>query len=101
MKEENVTIEELLTTVKAGFARIEGEMATKEDLRDIRNDIDQLKEGAFSKDEKENILTVIKHLDQQLEDETLGRKSITLTRGEYDDVANTVGFENRFEKIGK
>lgn len=97
MKETNVTNEELLAVVKAGFAK----MATKEDLRDIKNDIEQLKKGAFSKDEKEEVLDMVKHYNQKLEDDVLGKRDITLLRSEYDDVAKTVGFENRFEKIEK
>ena len=104
MNEKNVTNEELLATVKAGFAKMatkEDLNGVKEDLRDIRNDIEQLKAGAFSKDEKEEVLDMVKHYNQKLEDDVLGNKHITLLRSEYDDVAKTVGFENRFEKLGK
>ncbi len=105
MKEENITNEELLSFIKEGFSNIEGKMATKEEMnegfRDIRMDIKQLQEGAFSKAEKENILGVVKHFDKQLENDVLGKENITLLREEYDSVATTVGFANRFEKIGK
>ncbi len=108
MNEENITNEELLKAVKDGFAKT----ASKEDLRgmeteikDIRKDVNQLtkdvdilKEGAFTKDEKEDVLIMVENINQRLEDETLGKKSITLTRSEYDNASNTEGFENRFEK---
>ena len=104
MKEENITNEELLAAVKAGFAK----MATKEDLDEVkedisgmRMDIDQLKKGAFTEIEKESVVGMAEQANQQLEDDTKGNKNITLTRSEYDGVASTVGFENRFEKVGQ
>lgn len=69
------------------------------ELRDLRNIADKLEEGAFTKDEKEEILNMVRNIDERLEEETLGKDKITLTRGEYNGVADTVGFENRFERI--
>lgn len=91
MKDENsknVTNEELLSTINEGF-------------RDIRTDIEQLKEGALTRNEKEEVLNMVRNIDERLEEETLGKDKITLTRNEYDDVTKTVGFENKFEKVGK
>lgn len=68
---------------------------------DMRKVVDQLEEGAFSKNEKEDILGVIEYINQRLKDEVLGKQNITLERSEYDILSNTAGFENRFEKIEK
>jgi hypothetical protein len=68
-------------------------------LNDLKKVTDELYEGAFTKDEKEEVLNMVRNIDERLEEETLGKDKITLTRGEYDGVADTVGFENRFEKI--
>ena len=40
MKEENTTIENLAIMVKEGFDSIEGKMATKEDLNDLKIDME-------------------------------------------------------------
>ncbi len=105
MNEENITNEELLKAVKEGFKTLEDRVATKEEMsegfRDIRANIKELQEGAFTKNEKEEVLDMVRHYDQQLKKDALGVENITLTRAEYDNVAKTSGFENRFEKIGK
>ncbi len=51
--------------------------------------------------ETTQVLNMVRNIDERLEEETLGRDKIIFTRGEYDSVAKTSGFENRFEKIGK
>ena len=89
MAEENVTNKQLAELIQ-GFG---GE------LRDLKNLAEDLKLGAFTKDEKEDVLAVIGQINRQLEDEVLGKKSITLTREEYDCTAKNVGFVNRFETI--
>ncbi|MCP5008253.1 MAG: hypothetical protein GY941_30615 [Planctomycetes bacterium] len=76
-------------------------VSLKENVRDMRIDIKELKKGAFTKNEKDEVLNMVRNIDERLEEETLGRDKITFTRGEYDSVAKTSGFENRFEKIGK
>lgn len=71
----------------------------KVEVSDLKKIVDRLEEGAFSKDEKEDVLAMVRHINQRLEDEALGKKSITLTREEYNGIAEIAGFENKFEKI--
>lgn len=127
MKEENsknVTNEELaklinnlrgeiVTIKKTGddrillYKRLESEITDlKEEvggfrieLRDLRNIADKLENNSFSKDEKGEVLNIIKNIDERLENETLGKDKITLTRNEYNNVAEKVGFQNKFEKV--
>ena len=127
MKEENsknVTNEELaklinnlrgeiVTIKKTGddrillYKRLESEITDlKEEvggfrieLRDLRNIADKLENNSFSKDEKEEVINIIKNIDERLENETLGKDKITLTRNEYNNVAEKVGFQNKFEKV--
>lgn len=99
MKEKNITNEQLaelinnlrgeISAIKKSDAtravfyhRIESEIRSlkeeiggfRVELRDLRQVSDQLSDGAFSKDEKEDILGVIKHLNQQFEDDALGEE---------------------------
>ena len=71
------------------------------ELRDLRNIADRLEDGALTNGEKEEVLNMIRNIDKRLEEETLGKDKITLTRSEYNGVAKTVGFENKFEKVGE
>jgi hypothetical protein len=100
MKEENITNEELLAVLNEGFRDVRMDIKQlQEGQRDMRMDIEGLKEGAFTKDEKEGVLDMVKNIDKRLEEETLGKDKITLNRDEYNGVSNTVGFENKFEKV--
>lgn len=108
MEKENLTNEQLAELIKEKFLENKqlSELINKRvdgidvKLNDLKKVTDELYEGAFSKNEKEEVLNMVENIDQRLEDETLGEKSITLTRSEYNNVASTVGFENRFEKAG-
>jgi hypothetical protein len=89
MAKENVTNEQLAELIQ-GFGS---------ELRDLKKTVDVIERGAFTEDEKEDVLTVVGQINQQLKDNTLGKDNITLTREEYDGTAKSVGFGNRFETI--
>ena len=67
-------------------------------IRDLRRDVNELQEGAFTKDEKEDLMGMVRHINQRLVHEARGEKDITLTREEYDAASRAQGFPNRFNK---
>ena len=83
---------------KIGGVRVElSDFRTE--MKDVKTDIEQLTKGALTEDEKDEVLNMVRNIDERLEEETLGKDKITLNRNEYDNVANTVGFANKFEKV--
>jgi Sec-independent protein translocase protein TatA len=67
-------------------------------VRDLRRDVNELQEGAFAKDEKEDLMGMVRHINQRLVHEAHGEKDITLTREEYDAASRAQGFPNRYNK---
>jgi chromosome segregation ATPase len=55
-----------------------------------------IEKRTFSSEEREELLEVARHYDQWLEEETLGKRRITLTRSEYNATQKVAGFPNRF-----
>ena len=92
--------------VKGDFKEVRGELREVQrdieelrgNIRDLRRDVNELQEGAFTKDEKEDLMGMVRHINQRLVHEARGEKDITLTREEYDAASRAQGFPNRFNK---
>ena len=119
-KKEEMSIDDLAVMMQAGFSGIEerlGGQIKKLDSRmdglDSRMDgletrmgslekrMDSLELRMFTDEEKEEILAMVRHYDQRLETETLGKNFITLTREEYNIFVKIAGIPNRFEVADK
>ncbi len=70
------------------------------DLREeTRDNFKELREGMFTPEEKEDLMANVRHINERLEHEALGKSDITLTRSEYDHAALARPFANRFEAL--
>ena len=94
-KEKNITNEGLAELIKSEIGGL------KDDLNSLKHDVKELHRGMFTPEEKERILAIVDIIDQRLEDETIGRRDITLTREEYDAASLAQGFPNRFALVGE
>ena len=77
--------------------RMDGlETEFREFRKETRDRSDDLEKGAFTSQEKEEMLVMVRHYDKWLEAETKGKDRITLTRPEYDTLMESVRLPNRF-----
>ena len=83
---KDITLDALAVMVDTGLTDIRQTMATKENLE----------ERTLTPEEKEELLTMVRHYNKWLEDETLGERRITFTRAEYDATQKVAGFPHRF-----
>jgi signal transduction histidine kinase len=96
--EEKVTNEKLAELIKSVATTLaDFQQETREAIKDLHGEVGELRKGLFTETEKESLLETVKHIDERLEDETLGRNKITLTRAEYDATSVASGFPNRFK----
>lgn len=113
-KKENMSIEDLARMMQAGFLgleeRLSGRMDRMETRMEVRMEgmeskmgsietrIGNLELRAFTEEEKDEILSLIRHYDKRLEAETLGKDFVLLTREEYDIFVKLAGIANRFKE---
>ena len=71
----------------------------REFRKETRDRFDDLEKGAFTSQEKEEVLAMVRHYDKWLEAETKGKNRITLTRPEYDTIIESVRLPNRFVRL--
>ena len=88
-------LERKVDALAANLAEFQDE--TRGNFKDVRHDIADLKKGALTEREKDELLAMSRHYNERLEKDVLGKESITLTRKEYDATAKAAGFDNRFE----
>jgi predicted nucleic acid-binding Zn-ribbon protein len=80
--------------------RVDGlETEFREFRKETRDRFDDLEKGAFTSQEKEEMLAMVRHYDKWLEAETKGKDRITLTRPEYDTIMESVRLPNRFVRL--
>lgn len=80
--------------------RVDGlETEFREFRKETRDRFDDLEKGAFTSQEKEEVLAMVRHYDKWLEAETKGKDRITLTRSEYDSLMESVRLLNRVVKL--
>ncbi len=98
MKEEEMTLGKLAQlfetfgrTIMNQITGLQGQTV------DLQGQITELKGGLFTVEEKEDLMANVRHINERLENEALGKKDITLLRKEYDATALASGFANRFE----
>jgi hypothetical protein len=68
----------------------------REFRKETRDRFDDLEKGAFTSQEKEEMLAMVRHYDKWLEEDVKGENRITLTRPEYDTLMENVRLQNRF-----
>lgn len=116
-KEKEITITELAQEMRAGFATIRETLQqgfeilnaktdkVEEDFQEFRKEakgrFDDLEKGLFTEEEKEKVMSMARHYDRWLEEDTLGKTRITLTRPEYNATSRAQGFPNRFENLAE
>jgi len=66
----------------------------------LNEKIEPLRADRFTPDEKASILDTVKLVNNHLADNVTGKDNITLTRKEYDVVAEKVGLPNKFVGSG-
>jgi hypothetical protein len=71
----------------------------REFRKETKSRFDDLEKAAFTSQEKEEVLAMVRHYDKWLEAETKGKDRITLTRSEYDNLMESVRLPNRFVKL--
>ncbi len=112
-----MSIEDLARMMQAGFEGVEtrlggridhmeGRMETRMDglesrMGSMETQIRNLELRSFTEEEKEKILSLIRHYDKRLEAETLGKDFVLLTREEYDVFVKLAGIANRFKQEKK
>jgi uncharacterized protein YoxC len=94
------TVDGLATMMQAGFSALDKKIDAVQHHLEVR--MDQLfDERTFDAEQKESIIAAAEAYNQQLEDSSLGKKDVTLTRPEYDKTAIASGFANRFETLSE
>ena len=98
--QKEMTIAELAKEMREGFKEmLEAELTTHESLQELRRSVRELEKGAFTEKEKEEVLAMVRHYDRWLEEDTVGKNRITLTREEYEAATRAQGFPNRFVRV--
>lgn len=111
-EQKSMTLEDLAKEMRAGFKlnqqgfemmntkidTVESSMHEKIDgvKSSLNEKIDILRADMFTPDEKASILDTVKLVNDHLSDNVTGKDNITLTRKEYDVVAEKVGLPNKF-----
>lgn len=67
------------------------------EIKAIKASVSELQKGSLTSDEKEELLSFIRPVDEFLVNKELGKTDITLTRAEYDKVQKIAGFRHRFK----
>ncbi len=98
-KEQKMTNEQLADLIQQYHQETQKEM--KDFREETRGAIKELYEGMFTPEEKEDLMLNIRHSNERLEHEALGKSDITLTRSEYDHAALAHPFPNRFEALSE
>lgn len=105
-----MSIEDLARMMQAGFLGLEERLSGRMDRMETRMEgmeskmgsietrIGNLELRAFTEEEKDEILSLIRHYDKRLEAETLGKDFVLLTREEYDIFVKLAGIANRFKE---
>ena len=94
-KERNMTNEQLADLIR------ESHKETHAKIDELQQTISRLEEVQLSSEDKENLLVMVEHINERLENEALGKKDITLMRSEYDAIVLSKGFQNRFESLSE
>lgn len=120
-KKEKMSIEDLARMMQAGFLGLEERLSGRMDRMEVRMEtrmdgietrmdgmesrmgsietrIGNLELRAFTEEEKDEILSLVRHYDKRLEAETLGKDFVLLTREEYDIFVKLAGIANRFKE---
>ena len=98
---------ELNDKMDAGFAFLQEQaVGTRTELNAMSSRVDglhsrmtQLELGAFTEEEKKEMLSNIRHYNKGLRSDARGEKQITLTREEYNRLVEIGGLPNRSEKL--